>query len=128
LQIRTFIEKLNLLLNEQEDFYMTGGSATPLILNAQQIQSVLDSLKVAYNEQVRILNDSERIICQELGNVWECQAQVAYRDVFIGIKNNILTQINSLILFFGTALEQSQNGLYQVQLDLKNMNTNAFTG
>ena len=107
---------------------MTGGGATPLILNRVQIENVLNSLKVAYNEQVRILNDSERIICHELGNVWKCEAQIAYRDVFIGIKNNILTQINSLILFFGTALEQSQNGLYQVQVDLKNMNTNAFTG
>jgi hypothetical protein len=46
----------------------------------------------------------------------------------VSIKNSLLTQINGLIELFGTAFVQSQNGLYQVDVDISTMNTTAITG
>lgn len=99
-----------------------------MILNAEQISSILGSLKAAYAEQEWILEDSERVICRELAGAWECQAQKAYVDVFVDIKDSTLAEISTLILAFETALEHSQNGLYQVNVDISSMNSTTSTG
>lgn len=99
-----------------------------LVLNAGQIETVITSLKNILTEQQRILADTEKVIINDLAGAWECQAQKAYADAFISVKNSLLTQINQLIELFGTAFIQSQNGLFQVDVDLTNMNATALTG
>ncbi len=92
-----------------------------MILNAAQINETIKQLKTALAEQERILAEAEKIVITDLSIAWECQAQQAYADSFITLKNRVLTQINALIALFGTALEQSQNDLYQVDINLAQM-------
>ncbi len=99
-----------------------------MILNAEQIQTTLNSLKEAHSEQVRILNEARTIICVDLESAWKCKAQEAYVDAFIGLEKSVLSQINDLIQVFGTALEQSVGGLYEVDVNLSTMNATAITG
>lgn len=99
-----------------------------MVLNAGQINETINQLKNVLAEQQRILSDTEQVVLNELAGAWECQAQKAYADAFVSIKNSLLTQINGLIELFGTAFEQSQNGLYQVDVDISTMNATAITG
>lgn len=99
-----------------------------MILNAGQINDTIASLKNVLVEQQRILADTEKVVLNDLAGAWECQAQKAYADAFVSIKNSLLTQINGLIELFGTAFVQSQNGLYQVDVDISAMNATAITG
>lgn len=99
-----------------------------MILNAGQINDTIASLKNVLAEQQRILADTEKVVLNDLAGAWECQAQRAYADAFVSIKNSLLTQINGLIELFGTAFVQSQNGLYQVDVDISSMNSTAITG
>lgn len=99
-----------------------------MVLNAGQINDTIAKLKNILAEQERILADTEKVILTDLGGAWECQAQKAYADAFVSIKNGLLSQINGLIELFGTAFVQSQNGLYQVDIDISTMNTTAITG
>lgn len=99
-----------------------------MILNAAQINDTISALKSVLAEQERILADTEKIILNDLAGAWECQAQRAYADTFVNIKNSLLTQINGMIELFGTAFVQSQNGLYQVDVDISAMNATAITG
>ena len=99
-----------------------------MILNAGQINDTIASLKNVLEEQQRILADTEKVVLNDLAGAWECQAQKAYADAFVSIKNSLLTQINGLIELFGTAFVQSQNGLYQVDVDISAMNATAITG
>ena len=99
-----------------------------MLLNAAQINETIANLKTVLSEQERILADTEKIILNDLAGAWECQAQRAYADAFVSIKNSLLTQINGLIELFGTAFVQSQNGLYQVDVDISAMNSTAITG
>ena len=99
-----------------------------MLLNAAQINETIANLKTVLAEQERILADTEKIILNDLAGAWECQAQRAYADAFVSIKNSLLTQINGLIELFGTAFVQSQNGLYQVDVDISAMNSTAITG
>lgn len=99
-----------------------------MILNAGQINDTIAKLKNVLVEQQRILADTEKIVLTDLSGAWECQAQKAYADAFISVKNSLLTQINDLIELFGTAFVQSQNGLYQVDIDISSMNASAITG
>lgn len=99
-----------------------------MILNATQINETIANLKTILAEQERILADTERVVLNDLAGAWECQAQRAYADAFVSIKNSLLTQINGLIELFGTAFVQSQDGLYQVDVDLTTMNSTAIAG
>ncbi len=99
-----------------------------MILNAGQINDTIANLKNVLAEQQRILADTEKVVLTDLGGAWECQAQRAYADAFVSVKNSLLTQINGLIELFGTAFVQSQNGLYQVDVDISSMNSTAITG
>jgi uncharacterized protein YukE len=99
-----------------------------MILNAAQINETIASLRTILAEQERILADTERVVLNDLAGAWECQAQKAYADAFVSIKNSLLTQINDLIELFGTAFVQSQDGLHQVDVDLTTMNSTAITG
>lgn len=99
-----------------------------MILNAGQINDTIAGLKNVLAEQQRILADTEKVVLNDLAGAWECQAQKAYADAFVSIKNSLLTQINGLIELFGTAFVQSQNGLYQVDVDISSMNSTAITG
>lgn len=99
-----------------------------MILNAEQIADTQAKLRNILAEQEAILDDTDKVIITRLSAVWECQAQKAYQDAYIAIKNGILTQIKDLIALFGTAFEQSQNGLYQVNVDLSTMNATAIIG
>ncbi|MFZ2787590.1 MAG: hypothetical protein WAZ69_09620 [Trichococcus flocculiformis] len=99
-----------------------------MILNAGQINDTIAKLKNVLAEQQRILAETEKIVLTDLAGAWECQAQKAYADAFVSIKNSLLTQINGLIELFGTAFVQSQNGLYQVDVDISTMNVTAITG
>lgn len=99
-----------------------------MILNAGQINDTIAKLNNVLAEQQRILADTEKVVLTDLAGAWECQAQKAYADAFVSIKNSLLTQINGLIELFGTAFVQSQNGLYQVDVDISTMNATAITG
>ena len=99
-----------------------------MVLDAQQINSVISSLNQVLNEQTRILNDAEQIIVGDLSGAWECQAQKAYAEAFLEIKSSVLSQINQLIELFVSAFAQSQDSLYKVDVDISNMNATAFTG
>lgn len=99
-----------------------------MILNAGQINDTIARLKNVLTEQERILADTEKVVLNDLAGAWECQAQRAYADAFVSIKNSLLIQINGLIELFGTAFVQSQNGLYQVDVDISTMNVTAITG
>lgn len=97
-----------------------------MVLNAGQINDTITKLKNILVEQERILADTEKVVLVDLAGAWECQAQKAYADAFISIKNSLLSQINGLIELFGTAFVQSQNGLYQVDIDISTMNATAI--
>lgn len=99
-----------------------------MVLNAGQISETITQLQQILAEQQRILTETERIVLHDLAAAWECQAQRAYADAFVSIKNSLLTQINQLIELFGTAFAQSQEGLYQVDVDISHMNATAITG
>lgn len=99
-----------------------------MILNAGQINDTIVKLKNVLSEQQRILEEAEKVILTDLAGSWECQAQKAYADAYVSIKNSLLTQINGLIELFGIAFVQSQNGLYQVDVDISTMNATAITG
>ncbi len=97
-----------------------------MILNAAQINETINKLNANLKEQERILTDAERVVMTELSACWECEAQRAYAESFISIKNRVLVQINSLIELFGKALVQSQNGLYEVDINISKMNSSAI--
>lgn len=97
-----------------------------MILNASQISETKVKLQSVLVEQKAILEDAEKVIVTKLSGAWECQAQKAYRDAFIAVKNSTLSQINQLIELFGIAFEKSQDGLYQVNVDLSTMNATAI--
>lgn len=97
-----------------------------MILNHDQIETTLAELRTAYDEQVSILDEASDVICARLSAAWECEAQRAYADAFVSIRERVLTQINSLIELFGRALEQSNNGLFQVNINLATMNSEAI--
>lgn len=99
-----------------------------MILNAGQVNDTIAKLRNILAEQERILADTEKVVLNDLAGAWECQAQRAYADAFVSIKNSLLTQINGLIELFGTAFVQSQNGLYQVDVDISTMNATAIMG
>lgn len=98
-----------------------------MILNAGQIKETITNLRTILAEQERILADAEKIILNDLAGAWECKAQKAYADAFVSIKNSLLVQINGLIELFGIAFAQSQEGLYQVDIDIASMNATALT-
>ena len=94
-----------------------------MVLNESQISKAIIDLKRCYSEQQRILHEADQINLRELPVCWECEAQRAFSESHIVIKNNILVKINNLIELFGIALEECKEGLYQVDIDLKSMNT-----
>lgn len=97
-----------------------------MILNAGQIAETKAKLEGVLAEQKAILDDAEMVIVTKLSGAWECQAQKAYQDAFIAVKNSTLNQINQLIELFGIAFEKSQEGLYNVNVDLSTMNATAI--
>lgn len=97
-----------------------------MVLNSMQISETITQLKQVLAEQQRILADTEKVVLGDLSGAWECQAQKAYADAFVGIRDSVLSQVNALIELFGTAFEQSQNGLYQVDVDIASMNSTAI--
>ena len=99
-----------------------------MVLNAGQIDETITKLNNILAEQKRILAETEKVVITDLSGAWECQAQKAYGDVFISIKNSLLTVINGLIELFGAAFVKSQNGLVQVDVDIASMNTSTLTG
>ena len=99
-----------------------------MVLNAAQINDTLTQLNQVLTEQRRILEDTRNVVITELGGCWECKTQTAYADVYVSLENNVLKQINSLIELFGTAFRQSQEGLYQVDVDMASMTSSVYTG
>lgn len=97
-----------------------------MVLNHEQISTTLSQLHNVLDEQREILADAETVICTNLAAVWECEAQKAYNDAFLSVKDRVLSQINSLIELFSTALAQSHEGLNLVDIDLSNMNSSAI--
>ena len=97
-----------------------------MVLNSAQINETITQLKQVLSEQQRILTDTEKVVLGDLAGAWECQAQQAYADAFVGLRDSVLSQVNALIELFGTAFEQSQNGLYQVDVDIASMNAKAL--
>ena len=99
-----------------------------MILNYSQINTAIATLTQVKNEQQTITKDSERVVVAQLSQAWKSQAQQAYQDAFCAVRDRVLKQINSLIELFETAAKQSENGLYQVDIDLSKMNSSAVTG
>ena len=99
-----------------------------MVLNYAQIEQIMATLDKVLKEQEDILADAQKVICFDLAACWQSQAQRAYSDAFIALKTRVLEQINRLIELFGMALKQSQEGLYQVDIDIANMNSTALTG
>ena len=99
-----------------------------MILNYAQINSALSALNKVKNEQLAITSDAENVIVSKLSQAWQCQAQAAFEDAFIVVRDRILKQINSLIELFETAAKQSKEGFYKIDVDLSTMNITAITG
>lgn len=99
-----------------------------MLLNIDQINTALITLKNAKNEQLSITEEAKRVVVVKLSQAWESQAQAAYRDAFCAIEKRVLNQINALIELFETAAKQSKDGLYKVDVDLATMNSSAVTG
>ena len=97
-----------------------------MILDYNQINSALDTLRSVREKQESITKDTERVIVAELSSAWSSKAQVAYQDAFCVVRDRLLKQINSLISLFEIAATQSHEGLYQVDIDLANMNSHAM--
>jgi len=97
-----------------------------MILDLNQINSALNTLKQVKIEQERITSETETVVVSELSNAWKCKAQAAYQDAFCAVRDRVLKQINSLITLFELAVTQSKDGLYQVDIDLANMNSHAI--
>lgn len=99
-----------------------------MVLTAAQINDVILKLNQVLTEQQRILEATRSIVCTELAGAWECKSQEAYAGVYTALENNVLTQINALIELFGTAFQQSQDGLFKVDMDIAAMTSSVYSG
>lgn len=97
-----------------------------MVLNAQQISDTISDLKTVLAQQEEILSDMDVVMIQTLPTGWQCMAQEAYQQSYLSLKESVLGQINSLIALFSRAFEESQHGLYQVNVDVANMNATAI--
>lgn len=97
-----------------------------MILNYTQIDSAITKLITVKNEQLAITKDAENVVVTQLSAVWESPAQEAYQDAFCAVRDRAFKQINKLIELFALAAEQSNQGLYQVDVDLATMNCTAI--
>ena len=97
-----------------------------MVLDAKQINDTISELKNVLEEQKRILSETDKVMLVELPAVWDCKAQRAYYDCYNDIKIRLLSQINALIELFGMALQESMDGMRQVDVDIASMNARAI--
>ena len=96
-----------------------------MILNAVEITNAINKLNTVHNGMLEVVKNTNTVVCTKLPVYWEGMAEQAYRDNYLIIRDKILNRINELIGFFHIALEKTNNGLYQVDVDLARMNAKA---
>lgn len=89
-----------------------------MIIDAGQVNAILANLEVVKEEQMSIINELEDVIFVNLAAAWECEAQKKYSEVFVSLRDENLSQINTMIELFNTLLLQVDSGFTEVDLEL----------